>query len=218
MGEKLMRVWRHIFMGPLFELLVVLALALVSFSALAAEPPASKQAPDQMLRTASQEFLAEIQQQKAATNNDPAALRAVLDRRSNQYFDFDRICQLVLGQHWTRATPAQREQFARAFQRMLVRSYATAMLEAQIERIDWMPVNAAPDATDVTVRSSVVRPGAPAVPISYKLHLTQNGWKVYDVSIEGISLITNYRNSFSAVIKKNGLDSVIAQIEAKQAA
>lgn len=214
MGEKLMRAWRYIFMGPLFELLVVLALALVSLSALAAEPAA----PDQVLRGAAQEFLAEVEQQKIATRNDPAALRAVLERRTNEHFDFNKICQLVLGRHWTQATPAQREQFARAFQRMLVRSYATALLEVQVDRIDWMPVNAAPGATDVTVRSSVVRAGVPAVPVSYKLHLTGHGWKVYDVSIEGISLVTNYRNSFAAVIKKNGLDSVIAQIEAKQTA
>jgi phospholipid transport system substrate-binding protein len=173
--------------------------------------------PDQVARQTADITLREIKSRREELRQNPQKLYALVEQQILPHFDFDRISQLVLGKHWKDASTVQRERFSTAFQRMLVRSYSHALVEYDSERIEWSPLRMGPGTTDVVVRSNVVRKGGPPIPISYNVHLKNNQWLVYDVTIDAISLVTNYRGTFANEIRKGGLDSLIARLEQKQA-
>ena len=173
--------------------------------------------PDQVARETADKALREIKSRKAELRSDPNKLYALVEEQILPHFDFQRISQLVLGKYWKDATPEQREHFSVAFQRMLLRSYSHALIEYDSERIEWAPLHMSPGTRDVVVRSNVIRKGGPPIPINYNIHLKNNRWLVYDVTIDAISLVTNYRGTFANEIRKNGLDSLIARLEQKQA-
>lgn len=173
--------------------------------------------PDQVARETADMTLSEVRARKAELRSDPQKLYALVEAKILPHFDFERTSQLVLGKHWKEASPEQRERFSLAFQRMLVRSYSHALVEYDSERIEWAPLRMSPGTTDVVVRSNVVRKSGPPIPISYNVHLKNRRWLVYDVTIDAISLVTNYRGTFANEIRKNGLDALIVRLEQKQA-
>jgi phospholipid transport system substrate-binding protein len=173
--------------------------------------------PDQVARETADMALSEIKARRDELRNDPDQLYRLVEEQILPHFDFDRISQLVLGKYWKQANPEQRERFNSAFQSMLVRSYSHALVEYDSERIEWAPLRMSPGTTDVVVRSNVIRKGGPPIPINYNVHLKNNRWLVYDVTIDAISLVTNYRGTFANEIRKNGLDALIARLEQKQA-
>lgn len=172
--------------------------------------------PDQVARETADMTLREIKSRKEELRSEPQKLYALVEQQILPHFDFERISQLVLGKHWKDANPEQRERFSRSFQRMLVRSYSHALIEYDSERIEWAPLRTVPGTTDVVVRSNVIRKGGPPIPINYNVHLKGQEWLVYDVTIDAISLVTNYRGTFANEIRKAGLDSLIARLEQKQ--
>jgi phospholipid transport system substrate-binding protein len=174
-------------------------------------------APDQVARETADTALREIKARKQELSADPQKLYALVEQKILPHFDFERISQLVLGKHWKEASPEQRERFSSAFQRMLVRSYSHALIQYDSERIEWAPLRMPPGSTDVMVRSNVIRKGGPPIPINYNIHLKNDQWLVYDVTIDAISLVTNYRGTFANEIRRGGLDSMIARLEQKQA-
>jgi phospholipid transport system substrate-binding protein len=184
---------------------------------LAAAPVTAAVPPDQVARETADMTLRQIRARKEELRRDPNQLYALVEQQILPHFDFERISQLVLGQHWRTASPEQRERFRTAFQRMLVRSYSHALIEYDSERIEWAPLRLSAGATDVVVRSNVIRKGGPPIPINYSVHLKNDRWLVYDVTIDAISLVTNYRGTFAGEIRKNGLDALIARLEQKQA-
>lgn len=187
-------------------------LVLASAAVLAAPIP-----PDQVARETADTILREITTRREELRANPQQLYALVEEKILPRFDFERISQLTLGKHWKSATPEQRQRFSAAFQSMLVRSYSHALLEYESERIEWSPLRMSPGTREVVVRSSVVRKGGPPIPINYNVHLKNNQWLVYDVTIDAISLVTNYRGTFANEINKNGVDSLIARLEQKQA-
>jgi phospholipid transport system substrate-binding protein len=199
-------------MNRLILIAVMIALPLATPVTVAAAVP-----PDQVARETADMTLREIKSRKAELRSDPNKLYALVEEQILPHFDFQRISQLVLGKYWKDATPEQRERFSVAFQRMLLRSYSHALIEYDSERIEWAPLHMSPGTRDVVVRSNVIRKGGPPIPINYNIHLKNNRWLVYDVTIDAISLVTNYRGTFANEIRKNGLDSLIARLEQKQA-
>lgn len=173
--------------------------------------------PDQVARETADRTLSQIEARREELRRDPGQLYALVEEQILPHFDFERISQLVLGRYWKDANPEQRKRFNEAFQGMLVRSYSHALVEYDSERIEWAPLRMPPGTTDVVVRSNVVRKNGPPIPINYNIHLKDNRWLVYDVTIDAISLVTNYRGTFSSEIRKNGLDGLIARLEQKQA-
>lgn len=173
--------------------------------------------PDQVARETADKTLREIKTRKNELRSDPQKLYALVEEKILPHFDFDRTSQLVLGKHWKDASPEQRKRFSSAFQRMLVRSYSHALIEYDSERIEWAPLRMNETTEEVVVRSNVVRKSGPPIPIYYSVHLKNDQWLVYDVTIDAISLVTNYRGTFANEIRKNGLDSLIARLEQKQA-
>lgn len=193
--------------------------ALIATGAIFASAPllSATAAPDQVARETADMTLREIKARKQELSADPQKLYALVEQKILPHFDFERISQLVLGRHWKDASPAQRERFSTAFQRMLVRSYSHALIEYDSERIEWAPLRMSPGSTDVVVRSNVIRKGGPPIPINYNIHLKNDQWLVYDVTIDAISLVTNYRGTFANEIRRGGLDSLITRLEQKQA-
>lgn len=198
--------------NAVFAAVMALLTMTLALPALAAIVP-----PDQVARETADMTLREIKARKQELSADPQKLYALVEQQILPHFDFDRISQLVLGKHWKDASPEQRERFSSAFQWMLIRSYSHALIEYDSERIEWAPLRLPAGTTDVVIRSNVVRKGGPPIPINYNIHLKNDQWLVYDVSIDAISLVTNYRGTFANEIRKGGLDSLIARLEQKQA-
>jgi phospholipid transport system substrate-binding protein len=155
--------------------------------------------------------------------NDTARAYALAEEIVLPHFDFERMSSWVLGKHWRTATAEQQTQFTEEFRNLLIRTYTTALreyspedLKEKLDReITYLPLNAAPDATDVTVKTQIERPGGLPIAVNYSLHEKDSKWKVYDVTFEGISLVTNYRNSFDNQIKREGLDALISKLAAR---
>jgi len=129
------------------------------------------------------------------------------------HFDFETISASVLGKYWKRLDADQQRRFRDAFKLLLLRTYANALVDNMDRKIEFEPVRAPPDATDVTVRTSIPQDGEFPIPVNYSLELIDKQWKVYDVEIDGLSLVANYRTTFAREINKSGLDGLIKLLE-----
>jgi phospholipid transport system substrate-binding protein len=137
------------------------------------------------------------------------------------HIDFQRIGRWVLGKHWRRANPEQQKRFVEEFRVLLTHTYVTAMvtyLDQIIEKSDnvrYLPMRSTPDADDVTVRTEILLDNNTKVPVNFSMWSTKGGWKIYDVTVDGISLATTYRSSFSSQISRDGLDTLLVRLEEK---
>lgn len=147
---------------------------------------------------------------------DPSRTMALVHEVVSPHVDLQRSAQWVLGRHWARASEAQRARFVEEFQHLLMRTYATAVAENPSVQVEYLPSRPTRRAGEAVVRTRIVPGGsAPPVAVHYRLHGDAQGWKVFDVSIEGISLVTTYRASFSQRVKLRGLDGLIEDMAAK---
>jgi phospholipid transport system substrate-binding protein len=173
---------------------------------------AAAPAPDQTVRQATDKILTLIRQHKVAYQADHRKLYAMVDQNVLPYFDFRKMSALVLGSNWREADGAQRDRFISEFRQLLVRTYATALLKYNDEQVVILPYRAPlPDDRTVTVKTEVRRSGQAPIPIHYEFYLNRDGqWKVYDVSIEGVSIVTSYTNTYAERVRRDGLDKLIA--------
>ena len=130
-------------------------------------------------------------------------------------FDFDRVCRMVLGKSWRSATPEQQAIFQKEFRSLLLRTYASALGKYKDQVIEYKPLRMEGDAKNVSVKTQILQPGGQPVAVDYDLIKSEHGWKVYDIVIESVSLVTNYRSQFSNEIRLNGLDSLNKKLEEK---
>ena len=171
------------------------------------------QSPLELIRDTADQVLAEVVSKKLELARAPGRIYGLVEDKVLPGFDFTRMSRLVLGKYWQRATPVQKSAFETAFRELLVRTYATVLLNYSDQAITYLPMRQSEDASHVTVATLVNNSTAPSVPINYKLYLKQEEWKVYDVIIDGVSLITNYRSSFNAQIRRYELDGLIRNLE-----
>jgi len=120
-----------------------------------------------------------------------------------------------MGKHWRQASPAQQTELAREFRALLVRTYTAAFTQYKNQSVEYRPLRLAPDDTDVMVKSLVQQPSGQPIAVDYSMEKTNQGWKVYNVKIEGISLVENYRNTFNSEVQKNGVDGLIRALNGK---
>ena len=160
-------------------------------------------------------MVSELDARRAEFRKDPAKLRALVERVLLPNFDVDHSARLVLGKHWRTATPAQRQRFIDAFYGSLMTNYGDAMLEFTGDRIRVLPSTVAPDATSAVVRTEVKRSNGQKIPVNYSLRKTEQGWKAWDVVIEGISYVKSFREDFGAEIDQKGIEAVIQRLEAQ---
>jgi len=138
---------------------------------------------------------------------------ALAEQKVLPYFDFERMTRLAVGRGWRQASPEQRQALTSAFRTMLVRTYSTSLSQYRNQTIEVKPLKMAPADTDVTVRTQVIQQGGPPIPIDYAMEKQDNQWKVYDVIVDGASLVTTYRGSFNDQVQKNGIDGLIKTLQ-----
>lgn len=167
-------------------------------------------APDQLVRERTDKIIALLKANKSVYNQDHKKLYAMVQEQVLPYFDFRAMSRLVLGKHWREASEAQRDRFASEFRDLLVRTYATALLKYTNEEVVYLPFRSSPDDKTAVVKTEVKQGGGPVIPIHYSFYLTDGAWKVFDVTIEGVSLVTTYRSTYAEKIKNSGMDGLIA--------
>lgn len=169
--------------------------------------------PRELIESAANAMLTELDARRAELRQDPAKVQALVDRILFPHFDVDYAARLVLGRHWRDATPEQRKRFIDAFYQALLRNYGAALVEFTADRMKVLPLKADPASDRATVRTEIKRDDGTRVPVNYSLRKTPEGWKAWDVNIEGISYVKSFREDFGAEIDQKGLDAVIARLE-----
>lgn len=169
--------------------------------------------PQKLIETAARAMMRDIEANRAVYRKDPMQLYALVDRILLPYFDVDYAARLVLGRHWRAATPEQRKRFIGAFYRSLLTNYSDALVEFTSDRLKILPAAVDAGGQTASVRADVKRRNGEKVPVSYSMRLTPQGWKAWDVVIEGISYVKSFREDFGAEIDQKGLDAVLVRLE-----
>jgi phospholipid transport system substrate-binding protein len=199
----------------------LLFVALASFAGsrvLGADAPATPGlGPQELMEKVSRDLLRDLDADRPALAKDPARLRALVDKHLLPHFDTNYASQLVLGKYWRTATEAQRKRFIEAFYGTLMADYGDALLEFTADRLKILPFHGDPAANSATVRTEVKRSDGTPVPVNYTLRRTPQGWKAWDVTIEGISYVKSFRTDFGTEIDQKGLDAVIQRLETQNA-
>ena len=186
--------------------LILLTVALCAFAVHAQE------APDQLVRRSTNEILAAIKADKDLQNGNQQKIEKLAEDKVLPYFNFVRMTQLAVGRNWRDASDTQKKSLIDEFRTLLVRTYSTSLSQYRNQTIDVKPLKIAAADTDVVVKTQVNQPGGQPIPIDYSVEKTSEGWKVYDVLIDGVSLVTNYRSSFNTEIQKSGIDGLIKSL------
>ena len=173
---------------------------------------AQQTAPDQLVQKVTERILELIKANREEYARDHQKLFSMVDREVLPYFDFRVMSRSVLARYWRDASEEQRKRFIEEFRDLLVGTYATALLKYNDEEIRYRPLRAEPDDKTVLVRTEVVQPGGQNIPLNYSFYRSKDGWKVYDVSVGGVSLVTNYRSTYAEKIRREGLDKLIAEL------
>jgi phospholipid transport system substrate-binding protein len=195
---------------------IVLKSALVLISALAAPfSLAQAVAPDVLLNAVTSEVIAIIRQDKDIQAGDPAKVADLVETRILPLFDFTRMTRIAVARNWRLATPEQQKALTLEFKTLLVRTYSTALSSYRDQVIEYKPLRVAPDATEVTVKSDVQQSGAERLTIDYDMEKTPAGWKVYDIKIAGVSLVTTYRGTFAGKVRDGGIEGLIKSLSDK---
>lgn len=169
----------------------------------------AQEAPDAMVKRVSQEMLTTIKGDPLIQAGNEARIREVIEGKLIPHFDFERMTALAMGKNWRAATPEQQKRLADEFKTLLVRTYSGALTKYRDETIDYKPLRMNPSDTDVTVRTVVLKSGGQPIQIDYSLTKGADGWKVFDVVIGGVSLVTNYRDEFNSQVQNGGVDGLI---------
>ena len=173
--------------------------------------PAQETAPDALVKRLVNEVIEVIGQ-----NKDAHALVALAEKKVIAHFDFRRMTQLAVGRSWPQASPTQKDALERAFRTLLVRTYSTALAQTSGKtRVDVKAPSLNPGDSEAMVRTVVNEPGRRSFNIDYRMSKAPDGWKVYDVVVENLSLVTNYRGSFQSEISRSGIDGLIKTIQDK---
>lgn len=191
------------------------ALAFALVFGLAASLAAQEPGPEELVRRVTQEVLDAIKGDAELAAGDREKALRLAEEKVLPHVDFTEAARLALGRHWGLATPEQRARIVKEFRAMLVRTYASAIDAYRGQTLTVLPVRMKPGDTDVTVRNRYLRPGAPPVMIEYQMYRTPQGWKIYDIVAEGVSLVLTYRSEFDAVVRSDGIEGLIRRLGEK---
>ncbi len=171
--------------------------------------------PDALVKNITQEVLTIIKHDKDIQAGQAKKVVELVQTRILPHFNFTRMTQSAMARNWRIATPEQQQALTREFKTLLVRTYSTALSNYRDQAIEYRPLRATANDTDVTVKSEVRQAGAQSVTIDYEMEKTAAGWKVYDVKVGGVSLITTYRETFASEVRERGVDGLIKALAAK---
>ena len=171
--------------------------------------------PEALVRKITAEVLAELRSDEGLQAGDKAKAIALAEEKILPHLDFEEATRFVMGRAWSRASAEQRKRLVAEFRRLLIRTYANAFQGYGGQAMEVMPVRMHPQDTEVTVRNRYLRPGAPPVMVDYAMHKTPQGWKIFDVAVEGISLLMVYRSEFAEALRRADIDRLIEGLERK---
>jgi phospholipid transport system substrate-binding protein len=177
----------------------------------------AQEGPDAMVKRISDEVLAIIKQDKDLQAGNPAKVVELAEQKVLPHFDFTRMTRLAVGRNWAQASDAQKEALIKEFRTMLVRTYSTSLTAYRNQTIEVKPTKMSPSDKETVVRTQVLQQGGPPIPIDYSMEKMDSGWKVYDVVIDGASLVTTYRGTFNDQIQKGGIDGLLKTLQERNA-
>ncbi len=189
--------------------IVILAFVLCTSHALAASTA------QEVVMTTSDQVIARLKYEQQRIANQPEKVYALIDEIVLPHFDFVRMAALVLGRNWRATDQDQKIQFVREFRRLLVRTYSKALQNYTDEEIVYHPMHGEVSRGLVTVKTEIVRAQGPTVPIDYRMHNRDGSWKVFDVLVDGISLVSTHRSEFNSAIRQGGIDGLIADLKGR---
>jgi phospholipid transport system substrate-binding protein len=171
--------------------------------------------PDTLVDNTAQEVLSIVRQDKDLKSGNTAKILALVEAKILPHFDFTRMTRLAMGKNWAKATPEQQQDLVNEFRTLLVRTYSNALSMYSDYTIKVEPVKNIAADTDTTVRTKVMDNSQQPIPIDYSMEKTSNGWKVYDVTVAGVSLVTNYRSTFNSQVRDGGVDKLLKTLVEK---
>ena len=177
---------------------------------------AQELAADVLVKTITEEVVAILKQDKDIQAGDTKKVAGLIETKVVPHFNFTRMTRIAMARNWRSASLEQQKELTGEFKTLLVRTYSTAISNYRDQKIDYRPLRAKPEDTEVTVKSEVKQSGSSQpVSIDYEMEKTPNGWKVYDVKVGGVSLVTTYRDTFASEVKDRGVDGLIKSLAAK---
>ena len=171
--------------------------------------------PEELVRKVTQDVLDAIRSDKQLAAGDRQKALKLAEEKVLPLIDFEEAARLAVGRAWAQATPEQRKKLVEEFRKMLVRTYSNAISAYEGQTMQVLPVRMKPGDTEVTVHNQYIRAGGTPLPVDYQMHKTDQGWKIYDITVEGVSLVLTYRSEFDAVVKQSGIDGLIKRLEEK---
>ncbi len=171
--------------------------------------------PEELVRKVTQDVLDAIRSDKQLAAGDKQKALKLAEEKVLPHIDFEEATRLAAGRAWAQATPEQRNRLVEEFRRMLVRTYSNAISAYEGQTMQVLPVRMKPGDTEVTVHNRYIRAGGKPLPVDYQMHKTSQGWKIYDITVEGVSLVLTYRSEFDAIVKQEGIDGLIKRLEEK---
>jgi phospholipid transport system substrate-binding protein len=170
---------------------------------------------DVFVKSVADDVLTIIKKDKAIQNGDQEKIFSLAEEKIVPNFNFDHVCKLVLGKNFSKATKEQQDAFEREFRTLLIRTYASALSKYRNQTIEYKPLRDGADDKDVVVKTQILQSGGQPLPVDYSLEQVGDAWKVYDITIEGVSLVTNYRGQFSNEVRQGGMDNLIQKLADK---
>jgi phospholipid transport system substrate-binding protein len=174
-------------------------------------------APDELIKNTVKEVTAIIKQDKDIQAGDQKKIIALVDAKVLPHFDFQRITQLAVGRYWRTASPEQQQALVTEFRDLLVRTYTKVFTVYRDQAIVVKPLRMAPEDTEVTVSTVISKPGSQPTSVDYEMKKSPDGWKVFDISVEGVSMVMSYRGTFASQIQQEGIDGLIRTLSDKNA-
>lgn len=171
--------------------------------------------PDVLVKSVTSEVLTLIKNDKELQAGSMNKLLELVDAKILPHFNFTRMTALAVGQEWRKATPEQKAKLAAEFKVLLVRTYANALISYKNQTIDYKPLRMGANDLEVTVKTEVRQVSGQPIQLDYTLQKKDDGWKVFDIVVAGVSLVTNYRDSFGQEIRSGGIDGLIASLVTK---
>jgi phospholipid transport system substrate-binding protein len=173
--------------------------------------------PEELVKKITDDVMAAIKSDKDLAAGDRQKAVKLAEEKILPHVDFEEATRLAVGRGWSQASPEQKKRLVSEFRNMLVRTYSNAISAYEGQTMKVLPSRVKPDESDATVRNQFIRPGGKPVLIDYSMRKTDKGWKVYDIVVEGVSLVLTYRSEFDAIVKQEGIDALIKRLAAKNA-
>jgi phospholipid transport system substrate-binding protein len=175
------------------------------------------ESPVDMLKRTSDEVIEVLKQQRDEINANPEIVYEIVDKYIVPHLDDVTLAKLALGKNWRKASNEQKIEFVDEFRELLIRTYGKSLQEFKDQKIEFSPLRDYSGEERVIVKSEVLQSGGPTIPVDYRMRLKDGEWKVYDIIIDGVSLVTNYRGTFAQEMRKGGMEQVLKMLREKKA-